>query len=149
MKEKKILINGLKTNYKIAGLGPAILILHGWGGGSNSYIPVQKFLAGAGYKVIVPDLPGFGKSEPPLSAWGVSDYVEWVNEFVNNQGLEKFFLLAHSFGGRVAIKFAVKHPEKILNLILYEAAGIKHKKTIFQFILFLNYIISDKNIIQC
>ncbi len=137
MKEKKIVINGLKSNYKITGSGPVILILHGWGRGSDSYISVQENLADSGYKVIVPDLPGFGKTEPPASGWDVSDYAEWVNRFVSALNIRKFYLLAHSFGGRVAIKFAIVSPQKVLHLILYEAAGIKHKKTFFQSLLFL------------
>ena len=52
IQEKEILINNLKVNYKIAGQGPAILILHGWGGSSDSWLKVQEILAKAGFKVI-------------------------------------------------------------------------------------------------
>jgi len=125
MKEEKILINGLQMNYKIAGVGPVILVLHGWGGSSDSWIRVQESLASKGYEVIIPDFPGFGKSKPPSEAWSVSEYVNWLNNFVSSQGLEKFFLIGHSFGGRVAIKFVIKHPEKVETLILCGSAGIK------------------------
>lgn len=127
MKEEKILIDGVEINFKIDGEGKPFLILHGWGKGSDSWIEVQKLISGQGYQVIIPDFPGFGKSQPSQKAWGVDDYVEWLKDFTISLGIEKFFLLGHSFGGRVAIKFAAKYPEKILNLILYEAAGIKHK----------------------
>lgn len=40
--EQKISVNGINVNYKIAGEGPAILVLHGWGGSSDSWIEVQK-----------------------------------------------------------------------------------------------------------
>jgi len=127
MEEKTVLINNLKVNYKIAGSGPAILILHGWGGSSTSWIRVSKILANRGYKVFVPDFPGFGKSKTPLESWDVSDYVEWLADFVKSQNLDKFFILGHSFGGRVAIKFVIKYPEKIKALILCNSGGIKHK----------------------
>lgn len=135
--EKKILINGLETNYKFAGIGPVILILHGWGSSSDSWIRVQEILVSKGYKVIIPDFPGFGKSKTPLNAWGVDDYVNWLNSFLLSQKLEKFFLIGHSFGGRVAIKFVVKYPEKVESLILCGSAGIKPEPGLKTRIIFL------------
>ena len=137
MPEEKILINGLKINYKIAGQGPAILILHGWGGSSDSWIQVQEILAREGFKIIVPDFPGFGKSKTPFEPWGVKEYSNFVLNLTKILELQNFFLLGHSFGGRVAIKFSVLYPEKIKSLILCDSAGIKQKwgigeKLIFQ-----------------
>lgn len=133
MTEEKLLINDLEANYKIAGKisgdGQQFLILHGWGGSSISWILVQKILAEKGFKVIVPDFPGFGKSKSPKEPWEVSDYVEWLKNFIEKMKIKKpFFLLAHSFGGRVAIKFSAKYPEKIKALILCSSAGIKPEK---------------------
>ena len=136
MKEEKILINNLEVNYKIAGQGQPILILHGWGGSSDSWLKVQEILSQKGYQVICPDLPGFGKSKTPLLAWGIDDYVKWVADFTKTQNLEKFFLCAHSFGGRIAIKFVIKYPEKINGLILCASAGIKPKPSSFQKLIF-------------
>lgn len=130
--EKTILINNLEANYKIAGSGPAVLILHGWGGSSSSWVNVQKKIAAKGYKVICPDFPGFGKSKTPLKPWGVDDYVQWVIDFTDSQNIEEFFLVAHSFGGKMAIKFAIKHPQKIKGLIFCGATGIKPKLNFLQ-----------------
>lgn len=139
MKEETIFINNLKVNYKMAGVGPAILVLHGWGGSSDSWIRVQEILTKGGYRVICPDFPGFGKSFTPPTPWGIKEYVNFVDDFIRKtcgESVEPFFLLAHSFGGRVAIKFATQYPEKIKSLILCDSAGIKPKlglkiKTIF------------------
>jgi pimeloyl-ACP methyl ester carboxylesterase len=127
VKEREILINGLKINYKIAGRGPAILVLHGWGGSSDSWIRVQGILASQGYKVICPDFPGFGKSTPPPEPWEITDYSSFVLNFVKELKLGSFFLLGHSFGGRIAIKFVVNHPKRVKSLILCDSAGIKPK----------------------
>lgn len=127
MEEKTLLMNNSKVNYKIAGSGPAILVLHGWGGSSDSWVAVQGILAKQGYKVISPDFPGFGKSKTPPKSWGVIDYAKWVNEFANLLNLKRFFILAHSFGGRVAVKFAINYPERLCGLILCDSAGIKPK----------------------
>jgi len=126
--EKRIQVEGLGASYKIAGQGQAFFILHGWGGSSTSWIEVQKMLSKQGFKVIVPDFPGFGQSKTPKEAWEVADYVQWFKNFIEKMQIkEPFFLLAHSFGGRVAIKFAVKYPEKIKSLFLCSSAGIKSK----------------------
>lgn len=130
--EKKINIDGLNINYKSAGFGPAVLILHGWGAGSDSWLKVQEILARKGYKVIVPDFPGFGKSSEPSSVLGVGDYSEWLRSFAEEVIGEPVFLLGHSFGGRVAIKFVSKYPEKVKKLILCASAGIKPQLTLKQ-----------------
>ena len=127
MIEEKFLINGLEINYKIAGSGQPILILHGWGGSSDSWIRVQEILAKNGYKIICPDFPGFGKSLTPLQPWGIREYCNFVLNFTEKLNLQNFFLLGHSFGGRIAIKFATTYPEKIKSLILCDSAGIKPK----------------------
>lgn len=127
MREEKIIIDNLETNYKTAGGGPAVLILHGWGGSSDSWIEVQKNLASQGYQVIVPDLPGFGKSKTPLQSWGIADYVRWFKEFTDSLNLVNFYLIAHSFGGQVAAKFAVNYPERINKIIFCASAAIRPK----------------------
>jgi len=149
VKEEKILINGIETNFKIAGEGEPLLILHGWGGSSGSWIEVQKILANNRFKVIVLDLPGFGKSISPPVPWSVKDYSNFVLKFIEKIGLEKIILMGHSFGGRIAIKFSNLYPEKLKNLILCSSAGIKHSLTLGQKIilnlsLFGNFLFSKK-----
>ena len=125
IKEQSISVDGILVNYKIAGNGPAILILHGWGRGSDSWVEVQTKLAQIGYKVVVPDLVRFGKSNPPLTVWGVDDYVGFIKVFAEKLNLDTFILLGHSFGGQIALKFALKHPGMLRGLILYAAAVIR------------------------
>jgi pimeloyl-ACP methyl ester carboxylesterase len=127
MTEKKISIGNLDVNYKTAGEGESLLILHGWGGSSDSWLEVQEILSKKGLKVIVPDFPGFGKSKTPPKIWGLKEYSDFIFDFAQTLGLESFFLLGHSFGGRIAVKFTLLHPEKIKKLILCDSAGIKPK----------------------
>ncbi len=132
MREEKILINGLEINCKIHSpliwrKGCCILILHGWGGSSDSWMRVQKILAKSDCQVISLDFPGFGKSKTPVVPWSIKDYADVVLNLANHLELKNFFLLGHSFGGRIAIKFAVLHPERIKKLILCDSAGIKQK----------------------
>ncbi|MBU2578852.1 alpha/beta hydrolase [Patescibacteria group bacterium] len=114
-----------------------ILILHGWAGNSGSWKQVREILENNGYNVIVPDLPGFGDAPLPTKSWSVSDYADFIFRFIQPHNLDKFYLLGHSFGGRIAIKFSVKYPEKLKTLILVSSAGIKPKKTLWQKALFI------------
>lgn len=126
--ERSVILNTLEVNYKIVGQGPAILILHGWGRGSDSYTEVMEGIAKEGYQVVVPDLPGFGKSLPPSFVWGVDEYVEFVKNFADALALQKFVLLGHSFGGSVATKFTIKYPEQVRKLLLVDSAAIRRKR---------------------
>ena len=136
MEERVIFLNDLKTNYKIAGSGPAVLILHGWAGSSDSWTKVLEILSENGFKIICPDFPGFGKSKIPPKAWDLKDYTQWLKDFIEYLKLENFFLLGHSFGGRVAIKFSLFYPEKVKTLILCSSAGIKQKRGLKEKIIF-------------
>ena len=128
MEEKKIRIENIEINYKIAGEGKPLLILHGWGSSAEKWEFVQARLAQEGYKVVVPDLPGFGMSEPPKEIWGVQEYKDWFLEFANKLGIQKFFLAGHSFGGQVSILVAASSPERVEKLVLLAAAGIRHEQ---------------------
>ncbi|MDP2864579.1 MAG: alpha/beta hydrolase [bacterium] len=105
-----------------------ILILHGWGSRAKNWSRVKELLENQGYKVFVPDLPGFGENSPLSRAWAIDDYVEWVSDFCEKNNLSQFFLLGHSFGGGLAIKYTLKYPEKIKKLFLV-APAIRRKKT--------------------
>ncbi|MCK4781532.1 alpha/beta hydrolase [Candidatus Parcubacteria bacterium] len=111
-----------------------ILILHGWGSFSEKWRKTGDLLSKNNFQVIAPDLPGFGKSSDPPKPWDVDDYVEWVKNFIVQKKLKNFFLLGHSFGGRVAIKFSAKYPEKVEKLILVSSAGIKPKTNHLNFL---------------
>jgi pimeloyl-ACP methyl ester carboxylesterase len=148
MREEKVLVKGIETNYKIGGKGENFLILHGWNGSSDSWRKIIEILE-ITYKVICPDFPGFGKTETPKISWSLSDFVEWLKDFTEKLDLKEFFLLGHSFGGRVAIKFSISYPEKVKKLILVSPGGIKQKwglkeKIAFQLAKVGNAIFSKK-----
>ena len=99
-----------------------ILILHGWGSLAAKWDNVRKLLEKEGIKVFVPDLPGFGAEPPPSQPWSVDDYMEWVKSYCEKNNLSQFFLLGHSFGGGIAVKFYCAFPEKVYKIILLSPA---------------------------
>lgn len=115
-----------------------ILILHGWGSSAKNWSRVRELLESKGYKVFVPDLPGFGEALPPQKPWSVDDYVQWVKAYIDSlqtQGelVEQFFLLGHSFGGGIAVKFSCAFPERVSKFILVSPA-LRRRKSLKQII---------------
>jgi len=148
MKEEKIFVEGILTNYKTGGKGENFLILHGWGGSSDSWKKVIQILEKK-FKVVCPDFPGFGKSQLPPKPWALEDFANWLKNFTETLKLENFYLLGHSFGGRVAVKFSLSFPERVKTLILVDSAGIKVKwglkeKITFQLARIGNFIFSKR-----
>ena len=107
-----------------AGTGTPTLLLHGWGASSDLFAATMRGL-GDGFDLIAPDFPGFGATEPPLAPWGVGEYMEWTLALMDWLGVQRANLVGHSFGGRVAIKLAALHPERVARLTLTDAAGIR------------------------
>ena len=107
-----------------------ILILHGWGGSSKSWKAVKEILEKEGFKAYNPDFPGFGQEADPPQPWSIADYTEWIKKYSEREGISQFFLLGHSFGGRVAVKFTAVFPEKISKLILVDTAGFAREKNL-------------------
>jgi len=123
----EIIINGVKTNYLTMGEGKPLIILHGWGSCSERWIKEAEIISAKGFKVIVPDLPGFGLSDKLSSPWRTNDYIKWLEEFIKQLGIENFYLLGYSFGGALAVKMAVKYPQRVEKLFLVSAAIIREK----------------------
>lgn len=105
-----------------------LLILHGWGSNSSRWQKIKEILEDKGIEVLIPDMPGFGRTPAPKEAWGVEDYQKWVLDFAKGKGWEKFNLFGHSFGGAISVKIASENPEKIEKLILCAISAIREKK---------------------
>ncbi len=97
------------------------MVLHGWGRGVEKWQGFKKELEKSGFEVFLPELPGFGQTTAPEKAWNVNDYLDWLKP----QLPLKYWLISHSFGGRIAIKLASQHPAGLKGLILISSAGIK------------------------
>jgi pimeloyl-ACP methyl ester carboxylesterase len=125
-------IAGLQTAECILGAGQPVLMLHGWGANIDLLLPLATRLAPLGYRVYMLDLPGFGGSAAPETAWRVYDYANFVLAYLNQHGLERVHLFGHSFGGRLGLILGAEHPERILRMALADSAGVLPKKTFQQ-----------------
>ncbi len=96
-----------------AGEGDAVLCVHGLGGTKASFLPTVAALADR-YRVLALDLPGFGDSDKPLrAAYDAPYFADCVIALLDKLGIGSAHLIGNSMGGRVAIEFALLHPERI------------------------------------
>lgn len=119
-----IRVNDLDTHFTQSGEGNPVLLLHGWGASAESLANVAKTLADQ-FRVLAIDLPGFGWSPSPSSAWGTRDYATHVEAFMDRTGIPVASVLGHSFGGRIALALAARAPRRVRNLVLVASAGIR------------------------
>jgi pimeloyl-ACP methyl ester carboxylesterase len=126
--EDFIEIEGVRLRYKSGGSGPDVLLLHGWGSSAEGMSLVFDDLA-PDYHVVSVDLPGHGQSGLPPSPWGVNDYAHCVLRFLDAVRLAKPAVVAHSFGGRIAIRIASQAPHRFDRMVLVAAAGIPPRRS--------------------
>lgn len=110
-------------NYEVSGFGSPIILLHGWGKDLHTFDNIAKQL-NEDYTVYQLDLPGFGLSEIN-DALTIKDYADIINEFCLNLAIINPVIIGHSFGGRVALKYASCYP--ISKLVLISSPGLKRR----------------------
>jgi pimeloyl-ACP methyl ester carboxylesterase len=122
---KRTTVDGRTALYGVAGDGLPVVFLHGWALGQHSYRRALKRLVRLGCRVYAPALPGFGgTADLPPRRFSFEGYAEWLDQFLDAVGMqEPVFLIGHSFGGGVAIKFAHDFGERVRYLVLVNSVG--------------------------
>ena len=92
-------------------------MVHGGGAGAESWLQNAAELR-EHYRIYVPDLPGFGRSQPMNGGHDISEFVGFLEDFTHSLGLKRFHLVGHSIGGGIALRYALKFPHKIGKLVL-------------------------------
>ena len=120
-------VDGRPARYGVAGEGPPLVFVHGWGLGQHAYKRALKRLVRLGCTVYAPALPGFGgTAELPKDRFDLPGYGAWLNGFLDAVGIpadQPVFLVGHSFGGAVSIQFAHDHQERVRTLVLINSVG--------------------------
>ena len=114
---KKIKVGELDIHYFTGGQGDPLVVIHGGGAGADSWVQNVAELS-QHYRIYVPDLPGFGHSQTMEGDYGISEFVEFVEDFTRSLGLKRFHLVGHSIGGGIALRYALKFPHRISKLVL-------------------------------
>ena len=125
--------DNLRFHYYDEGEGETVLFLHGSGTGVSGYTNFKRnfvALRDAGFRVILPDLPGFGfSSKPDNVEYSMNYFNGKLIEFADALELNQFSLIGNSLGGALSLGLSLNKPERIKKLILMGSGGIEDMET--------------------
>ncbi len=114
-------VDGVRIHFQEAGdeKAPPLILIHGFISSNLVWSDVFLPLAGAGFRVIAPDLPGYGYSDKPNNAeYTIESQTRAVLGLMDRLEIEKATLVGASYGGAVAATLALDHPERVERLVL-------------------------------
>lgn len=126
LEHKTIVMDGSTWHYLEGGPqeAPVLLLLHGFGGDKDNWTRFSATLTDA-YRVVAPDLPGFGESaRQPERDYALAAQREWLASFAQALNLDTFHLGGNSMGGHIAALYTHRYPQQVESLGLLNNAGI-------------------------
>ncbi|MGP9811811.1 alpha/beta fold hydrolase [Rhodopseudomonas sp. NSM] len=105
--------------------GRTVVLLHGRNFPSSYWAPVIRMLSEAGYRVVVPDQIGFGKSSKPAGDLHFDDLARNTIALLDELGIAKADVVAHSLGGMLGVRIARAYPERVDHLVLTAPIGLE------------------------
>jgi pimeloyl-ACP methyl ester carboxylesterase len=108
--------------------GETVVLLHG-GGLDSAWLSWQPVILALStrFRVIAPDLPGYGKSDTPQIDYTLDYYIDFVRRLLDQLDVERPTLAGISMGGGIAIGFALAHPQRVNRLVPVDSYGIQRK----------------------
>ncbi len=129
------LANGQRVHYLDQGSGPVVVFLHGSGSGASGHSNFKynyPWLAEQGYRVIVPDLIGYGYSDKPDDVdYPLAFFIECLHLMLQQIGVDQFSLVGNSLGGAIALGYCLDHPEAVEKMVLMAPGGIEEQADYF------------------
>ena len=104
---------------------------HGWGQSSQSFMHLARALERDCASTVL-DLPGFGAAAMPPAHWGTAEYADAIAQWLAGLPPQPRIWIGHSFGCRVGIQLAARHPGVIDGAVLIAAAGLQRRRTAWQ-----------------
>jgi magnesium chelatase accessory protein len=121
--ERQVSVRGVRLRYEIGGSGPPLVLLHGLGGAASNWVSLAPALA-EHHRVLVPDLPGHGGSEPLPAAPNLDAFASRIRLLAEREGMLPAAVVGHSAGGLLALRLAARSPEDVTAVVLAASAGI-------------------------
>lgn len=119
---KRVTIEGINSAYAEVGEGKTIVFLHGAYVRASTHMALLERL-GENFRVIAPDLPGFGNSQTPTTTWSLEEYATWLEELLTTLQIENATLVGHSFGGGIALYTAAKS-KRVNQAVVIDSLGV-------------------------
>lgn len=112
-----------RVRHRDAGLGPDIVLVHGLGVSADYWYRNGPPLAAAGYRVVAPDLPGFGRTQGPSDGLSVLEQASFLYDFAESMGIGPAIYVGHSLSCQVVLELAAAHPDRVAGLVLAAPTG--------------------------
>ncbi len=123
LQTKHVRVDGFDMPYLEGGKGEVLLLIHGFGGDKDNFTRIARFLT-PHYRVLIPDLPGFGDAtRDPKASYGMADQVARIHSFLGQLGISRCHIGGNSMGGFIAAQFAVPYAHMVQSLWLLDPAG--------------------------
>jgi pimeloyl-ACP methyl ester carboxylesterase len=116
-------VRGVRMRYFVGGAGPPLILVHGLGGAAANWTELAPLLARR-HRLLVPDLPGHGGSEPLPAVSGLQPFADRVALVAEREGMLPAPVVGHSLGGMVVLRLALRRPEDVTAIVLAAAAGL-------------------------
>lgn len=109
--------------------GRSVILFHGKNFGGYYWGDVIKALTDKGYRVIVPDQIGFGRSSKPFIHYSFHQFARFNKQLLDTLGIKKVIVLGHSMGGMLATRFTLLYPDVVEKLLLEDPIGLEDYRT--------------------
>ena len=124
----KVNVNGARLNYEVKGKGKALVLIHGFTDNLNLWTKQVSALSSV-CKVVTLDVRGHGMTETPAGNLSIDLFAEDVRGLLDALSIEKACVLGYSMGGRIALQFALNHPDRATGLVFANSgiAGVGYQ----------------------
>ena len=129
-KSRYVTVEGHRIHYYVMGpaAGAPVVLVHGLGGRCEDWRNLAPYAVRMGFRVYMPDLPGYGRSDRPADfSYSIADQAKTVIGFMDAMELKQVSLGGWSMGGWIATFVAAKYPERVERLVLFDSAGLYEK----------------------
>lgn len=128
----RVLAGGWNLRYREAGQGPPLVLVHGLGCSTDYWVRNGAWIAASGYRVLAPDLPGFGRTEGPRAGLSIVQQAYAVSVFARALELGPAAYLGHSLSCQTVLELACTEPGRVSALILAAPTGDRRKKRLIR-----------------
>ncbi|HEU4414972.1 MAG TPA: alpha/beta fold hydrolase [Candidatus Angelobacter sp.] len=124
LRRHSVQVGNHRVAYSEGGKGEPLVLVHGFGASADNWNRMAGRLAKR-YRLIIPDLPGWGESTRIDSeSYSYPQQIERLHQFLGQLGLRRFHLMGHSMGGFIASAYAAQYPEEVITLGLIAPHGM-------------------------
>ncbi|MCG2583248.1 alpha/beta fold hydrolase [Massilia sp. TS11] len=123
LRSEAAVVEGLRIPYCTGGQGEPLLLIHGFAGDRDNFTRIARYLT-PHYRLIIPDLPGFGEAaRAPEAGYMMTDQVRRLHGLLTQLGIGHVHVGGNSMGGFLAAQYAATHPELVRSVWLLDPAG--------------------------